>query len=169
MGTNRSCMAGESVGGWIYYEETSHRVHAGFKASSEKVKSINHRALGPEFHHFFKLQSFLPSVLEEEEGLKTDHDKDPEYEEAWTDTFYDLFLVAMMSKVTRMVLEGITSKSQFTDVPNGVQDFQNFWHYGAVIGFILAVYADALAEQRERGCFHDYVHPVPAHPCHSVV
>ena len=83
-------MAGESVGGWIYYEETGRRVYEGFKASSEKVKSINHRALGPEFHHFFKLQSFLPSVLEEEEGLKTDHDKDPEYEEAWTDTFYDV-------------------------------------------------------------------------------
>merc|ERR1719253_481637 len=39
-----------------------------------------------------------------------------------------------------MVLEGITSGKQFSDVPNGVQDFQNFWHYGAVIGFILAFY-----------------------------
>lgn len=133
-------MAGESVGGWIYSEEKAHQVYEGLKESSEKVASISHRALGPEFHHFFKLQSFLPSLLEEEKGLKTDHDKDPEYEEAWTDTFYDLFLVAMMSKVTRMVLEGITSKGQFSDVPNGVQDFQNFWHYGAVIGFILAFY-----------------------------
>jgi len=132
-------MAPGLVGGWIYCEETSHRVYEGFKASSEKVKSISHGELGPEFHHFFNLQSFLPSVLEEE-GLKTDHDKDPEYEEAWTDTFYDLFLVAMMSKITRMVLEGITTGTQFSDVPNGVQDFQNFWHYGAVIGFILAFY-----------------------------
>jgi len=83
-------MAGESVGGWIYSEEKAHQVYEGLKESSEKVASISHRALGPEFHHFFKLQSFLPSLLEEEKGLKTDHDKDPEYEEAWTDTFYDV-------------------------------------------------------------------------------
>lgn len=130
-----------------FYHEEKHRIYEGLKESSEHVTSISHRALGPEFHHFFKLQSFLPSHLESSEGLKTDHDADPEYEEAWTDTFYDLFLVAMMSKLTRMVLQGITSGHQFSEVPDSgstlgyqLQDFQNFWHYGALVGFVLAFY-----------------------------
>merc|ERR1711865_205839 len=58
----------------------------------------------------------------------------------------------MMSKLTRMVLQGITSPvlpdgSQFSPVPDHgstlgyqLQVFQNFWHYGAFIGFVLAFY-----------------------------
>jgi len=79
--------------------------------TGEKIQEENnfYFSLGPEYHHIFA-----------HEG----DDDEPEYEEAWTDTFYDLFLVGMMAKTTRLILQDVTEVFKDTDgVDQNYQDF----------------------------------------------